>query len=125
MTSFNDYRDLEVWQKAMEVAKAIYLLTQGFPQAELYGMTSQLRRAATSIPANIAEGWGRRYTAEFIQFLRQANGSRTEVETLLLLSIEINLCTREEASQLLEVLHVIGKQLNNLERSLHRRENSP
>lgn len=109
----------------MEVAKAIYLLTQGFPQAELYGMTSQLRRAATSIPANIAEGWGRRYTSEFIQFLRQANGSRTEVETLLLLSIEINLCTREEASRLLEVLHVIGKQLNNLERSLHRRKNSP
>jgi len=125
MKSFQDYRDLEVWQKALQVAKKVYLLTKEFPQAELYGLTSQMRRAATSVPANIAEGWGRRYTAEFIQFLRQANGSRTELETLLILSIAINLASQEVVQPILEELQVIGKQLNNLERSLQRKKNSP
>jgi len=84
-----------------------------------------MRRAAISIPANIAEGWGRRYTAEFIQFLRQANGSRTELETLLLLSMEVELCPQKVACPILEDLQLIGRQLNNLERSLQRRKNSP
>ena len=125
MKSFQDYRDLEVWQKAMQVVKQVYLLTKDFPPSELYGLTSQMRRAAMSIPANIAEGWGRRYTAEFIQFLRQANGSRTELETLLLLSMEVTLCPEEVACPILEDLQLIGRQLNNLERSLQRRKNSP
>jgi four helix bundle protein len=125
MKSFHDYRDLEVWQKAMQVVKQVYLLTEGFPPSELYGLTSQMRRAAISIPANIAEGWGRRYTAEFIHFLRQANGSRTELETLLMLSVEINLCPQEAAQAILEELQILGKQLNNLERSLRRRRRSP
>ncbi len=125
MTSFNDYRDLEVWRKAMQVVKDVYLLTKEFPQSELYGLTSQMRRAAVSIPANIAEGWGRRYTAEFIQFIRQANGSRTELETLLILSSEIDLCSPEAAQAILDELQVTGKQLNNLERSLQRKKNSP
>ncbi|WP_347242682.1 four helix bundle protein [Thermogutta sp.] len=125
MKSFHDYRDLEVWQKAMQVVKQVYLLTTDFPPSELYGLTSQMRRAAISIPANIAEGWGRRYTAEFIQFLRQANGSRTELETLLLLSMEVGLCPEEVACPILEDLQLIGRQLNNLERSLQRRKNSP
>jgi four helix bundle protein len=121
----NDYRDLEVWKLAMAITQEVYRLTQNFPRDELYGLTSQLRRAAVSIPANIAEGWGRRYTAEFIQFLRQANGSRTELETLLILSSEIHLCPPEAAQPILENLQVIGKQLNNLERSLQRKKNSP
>jgi len=125
MKSFQDYRDLEVWQKALQVAKKVYLLTKEFPRAELYGLTSQMRRAATSVPANIAEGWGRRYTAEFIQFLRQANGSRTELETLLILSVAVNLASKEAVQPILEELQVIGKQLNNLERSLQRKKNSP
>jgi four helix bundle protein len=125
MKSFHDYRDLEVWQKAMQVVKQVYLLTEGFPPSELYGLTSQMHRAAISIPANIAEGWGRRYTAEFIHFLRQANGSRTELETLLMLSVEINLCPQEAAQAILEELQILGKQLNNLERSLQRRRRSP
>lgn len=125
MKSFQDYRDLEVWQRAMWIARKIYLLTREFPRAEQYGLTSQMRRAATSIPANIAEGWGRRYPAEFIQFLRQANGSRTELETLLMLSVEVNLCSQEAAQPILDELQVLGKQINNLERSLQRRRNSP
>jgi len=125
MTSFQDYRDLEVWEKSMRIVQQVYLLTKEFPPTELYGMTSQMRRAAVSIPANIAEGWGRRYTAEFIQFLRRANGSRTELETLLLLSSQVNLCPPEAIHPLLDELQRIGKQLTNLERSLQRKKNSP
>ncbi|HIP99274.1 TPA: four helix bundle protein [Candidatus Bipolaricaulota bacterium] len=121
MRYFRDYQDLIVWQRAMRIAKESYELTRNFPPSELYGLTSQIRRAAASIPANIAEGWGRRYTAEFIQFLRQANGSRTELETHLLLSAEVGLCAREQIQALLEELKILGKQLLQLERSLSRK----
>ncbi len=122
MSTFNDYRDLEVWQKAMQIVKEVYTLTRSFPKEELYGLTSQIRRAAHSIPANIAEGWGRRYTAEFIQFLRQANGSRVELETHLLLASEVGLCPAQALQSLLVELHTLGKQLLKLERSLQRRK---
>lgn len=124
MTTVTDYRDLEVWRLAMQIAQKVYALTQAFPPQEMYGLTSQMRRAAVSIPANIAEGWGRRYTAEFIQFLRQANGSRTELETLLILSKEVHLCLEAEIAPLLESLALLGKQFINLERSLQRRKSS-
>ncbi|RMH89423.1 MAG: four helix bundle protein [Calditrichaeota bacterium] len=124
MKGFNDYRDLEVWQRGMHIAQEIYKLTQDFPNWETYGMTSQLRRAAASIPANIAEGWGRRYRAEFIQYLRYANGSRTELETHLILSARVGLCTEETIQSLLMDLETLGKQLLNLERSLRRKKNS-
>jgi four helix bundle protein len=75
------YRDLISWQKAMDLAEAIYRETRTFPKQELYGITSQLRRAAISIPSNIAEGQGRRSTGEFRQFLGHALGSLLEVET--------------------------------------------
>lgn len=81
------YQDLEVWQRGMGLARLAYALAAGFPAHETYGMASQIRRAATSIPANIAEGWGRRYPAGFRQFVRKANGSRTELETYLLLCV--------------------------------------
>lgn len=122
MTSFNDYRDLEVWQRGIEIAKQAYLLTQAFPQSELYGITSQIRRAAISIPANIAEGWGRRYPAEFLQFLRQANGSRTELETHLMLAVEVGLCAMESVQPILAELATLGRQLVSLERSLQRKK---
>jgi four helix bundle protein len=118
----NDYRDLEVWSRARALARAAYSLTRTFPREELYGMTSQIRRAATSIPANIAEGWGRHYPAEFIQFLRTANGSRTELETHLILSADIGLCTEAATQPLLQETAILGKQLLALERSLQRRQ---
>lgn len=123
MSTFSDYRNLEVWQRGMQIAKQTYLLTRSFPQNEQYGMTSQMRRAAASIPANIAEGWGRHYTAEFIHFLRQANGSRTELETHLLLSVEVTLCTPELIQPLLTELNILGRQLLTLERSLQQKKN--
>lgn len=113
-----DYRDLEVWQRGRAIAKAAYLLTKAYPKEEIYGMTSQIRRAATSLPANIAEGWGRHYPAEFIQFLRTANGSRTELETHLLVSADVGLCTEVTIQPLLDELTILGKQLLALERSL-------
>jgi four helix bundle protein len=119
--TLNDYRDLDVWQRGRQIAKMTYLLTRSFPKEELYGMTSQMRRAATSIPANIAEGWGRHYPAEFIQFLRTANGSRTELETHLTICADVGLCKPEDAQPLIEELTILGKQLVSLERSLKRR----
>ena len=118
----SDYRDLEIWCRARTLARAAYSLTRSFPREELYGMTSQIRRAATSIPANIAEGWGRHYPAEFIQFLRTANGSRTELETHLILSADIGLCTEAATQPLLQETAILGKQLLALERSLQRRQ---
>jgi four helix bundle protein len=84
-------------------------------------MISQIRRAAVSIPSNIAEGWGRHYTAEFIQFLRKANGSRTEVETQLILSSDLEFTTTADVEALLKETALLGKKLLNLERSLQKR----
>jgi four helix bundle protein len=102
--------------------KALYQLTRKFPEEEKFGMISQIRRAAVSIPSNIAEGWGRHYTAEFIQFLRKANGSRTEVETQLILSSDLEFTTTADVEALLKETALLGKKLLNLERSLERRQ---
>jgi four helix bundle protein len=84
--TINSYRDLRVWQDSMALAEACYRLTRGFPKDEMFGLTSQIRRSATSIPANIAEGHGRENTRSFIQFLRIAQGSVKELETHLLIA---------------------------------------
>lgn len=118
----NSYHDLEIWKRGRVLAKAAYSLTRQFPKEELFAMTSQIRRAATSIPANIAEGWGRHYTAEFIQFLRKANGSRTELETHLMISADAGLCREEAIQPLLAETQILGKQILALERSLRQKE---
>lgn len=119
--AINDYRDLEVWQLGRSLAHNIYALTRDFPESEKFGLVSQLRRASVSIPSNIAEGWGRHYTAEFVQFLRKANGSRTEVETQLILSTDFGFLTCESLNTLLQQTGLLGKKLLSLERSLLRR----
>ena len=81
-----DYKDLIVWQKAIDLATWIYSLTSRFPKEELYGIVSQMRRAAVSIPSNIAEGQSRQHKSEFIQFLSIAKGSLSELETQLIIS---------------------------------------
>jgi four helix bundle protein len=85
----SSYRDLEVWQFSMQLAKEIYSITREFPKEELYGLTSQNRRASVSVPANIAEGYGRDNAGDYARFLQIAQGSLKEVETLLLLSCVI------------------------------------
>jgi four helix bundle protein len=82
----NSYQELLVWQRGMEIAKLVYQLTSQFPKSEQYGLTSQLQRAAVSIPANIAEGHARDSTKEFLRYLSIVRGSLAELETLLLLS---------------------------------------
>jgi len=115
------YRDLKVWQQGMDLAEVCYRTTRSFPKDELYGMTSQIRRAAASIPANIAEGRGRETLGEFIQFLRVAQGSLKELETHLLLSERIGLMLPKDAEAILARCEAVGKMLRALIRSLQLR----
>jgi four helix bundle protein len=96
------YKDLEVWQKAMQFAEDCDRATEKFPRDETYGMTAQIRRAAISIPANIAEGYGRDQTGSFIQFLRIAQGSAREIETRLILAARVGLLREDARDRLLD-----------------------
>ncbi|MDI6754661.1 MAG: four helix bundle protein, partial [Thermodesulfobacteriota bacterium] len=98
----NSYQDLKVWQNGMQLAQECYQFTRQYPKEELFGMTSQIRRASSAIPANIAEGWGREGTREYIQFLRVAQGSLKELETHLILSQRVGLTTQEQVLPLLD-----------------------
>ena len=112
------YRDLRVWQEGMTLAETCYRLTQPFPKEELYGMISQIRRSAVSIPANIAEGCGRENRGEFIQFLRIAQGSLKELETHLLLALRVGFANSGAVEPVLAQCEKEGKQLRALIRSL-------
>lgn len=116
--SVRTYRDLIAWQKAMELAAAVYRESRKFPADERYGLTSQLRRAAVSIPSNIAEGQGRQSTGEFRQFLGNARGSLLEVETQVLLGEKLGYLPRSVASQLTASTEELGRILNGLMNSL-------
>ena len=112
------YRDLRVWQGGMTLAEACYVLTRRFPKDELFGMTAQIRRAASSVPANIAEGYGRDSTGEYIQFLRVSQGSLKELETHVTLSSRVGLIAESETKNVLEECDRLGKMLHRLIRSL-------
>lgn len=114
----NSYRDLIVWQKAMDLAAAMYRLTEFFPQKEQFGLTSQARRAAVSIAANIAEGQGRGATQDYIRFLRIARGSAQELETLLLLMPRVGYLTNEAITPAIDLCGDITRMLAGLQRSL-------
>ncbi|HUI84610.1 MAG TPA: four helix bundle protein [Candidatus Binatia bacterium] len=112
------YRDLVAWQKAMDLVMEIYRITASFPREEIYGLTSQLRRAAVSVPSNIAEGQGRRGVAEFRHFLRQASGSLMELETQVLIAERLCNTDPETAVEVLRDAAERGKILNGLLSSL-------
>src|SRR5262245_13672188 len=114
----HSYRDLHVWQKAMDFVTDIYALTSSFPNPELYGLTSQLRRAAVSIPSNIAEGQGRSFDREFGKFLSNAMGSVNEVETQLLIAVNLKFAEKNAVDQLLQRASEIGRLLNGLIRTV-------
>ncbi len=114
----NSYRDLRVWQGAMALAESCYLLTKSFPRAELFGLTSQIRRASASIAANIAEGHGREGTQQFIQYLRIAQGSLKELETLLLLSQRVEVARQSDIDEPFGKCQSVGKMLRTLIRTL-------
>ena len=118
------YKDLDVWQVAMTLAQESYLLTARFPKDETYGMAAQIRRAAVSIPANIAEGYGRDQTGSFVQFLRIAQGSARELETHLILAERIQLVDQQAVAPLQELCERVSKMLRSLIRSLEARRAS-
>ena len=112
------FRDLRVWQAAVDVVESVYRLTQGFPKQEAYGLTSQIRRAAISIPSNIAEGHTREHNKEFLHHLSVAQASLAELETQLEIAKRLEYITSEELSQVLQQLSSVGRQLYALRNSL-------
>lgn len=112
------YRELLVWQKAMELVVLVYRLTETFPKREVYGLAAQLRRAGVSVPSNIAEGYGRGSRREYLQFLSIAQGSLKELETQVLIAERLTFATAAQASRLLSEAEAIGKMLGSLIRSL-------
>ncbi|QAS77721.1 four helix bundle protein [Rhizobium acidisoli] len=116
--TINSYKDLKVWQMAIDLAVDCYQLTKGFPKEEIYGLTAQIRRAASSIAANIAEGHGRELTGSFIQFLRISQGSLKELETHMLISHRIGLIDEGEFRQMTGKCDEIGRMIRALIRSL-------
>ena len=108
------HRDLIVWQKAMTLVTEIYQVTRDFPKDEVYGLSAQLRRAAVSVPSNLAEGHGRNSRKEFHHFIGQARGSLTEVETQLEVACNVGYLSRTMALNLLSKASEIGRMLNGL-----------
>jgi four helix bundle protein len=105
------YRDLQVWQKSMELTESVYHLTRSFPREEMFGLTSQLRRCAVSIPSNIAEGQGRLNTREFRQFLGIARGSVWEVQTQLEIARRLGMGDPHSLDNAIGLSHEIGKMI--------------
>ena len=118
MTTVKSHRDLVVWQRGMDLAESCYRLAATLPREELYGLTSQIRRACVSIPSNIAEGHNNGSTAVFLRHLAVALGSQAELETQLELAVRLGLTTKEEAGPVLESVEEVGRLLHGLVRSL-------
>ena len=113
-----NFKDLVVWQKGITLAKAIYQLTAKFPGEEKFGLVAQMRRAATSIPSNIGEGQARHTTGEFIQFISHAEGSTAELETQVILSVELGFAEPKSMKVAFVLLDDIRRMLNGLRRKL-------
>src|SRR3989442_12608318 len=112
------YKDLNVWQKGIELAKVIYTLTAQFPGEEKFGLVSQMRRAAVSIPSNIAEGQARHTRREFIQFLSHSEGSVAELETQVILCVELGYCALADTQEISSLTTELSKMLDSLRRKL-------
>jgi len=112
------YKDLLVWQKGIKLVKEVYLLTGQFPSEEKFGLSSQMRRAAVSVPSNIAEGQARRSSAEFNRFLSISQGSLAELETQLIISTELNFCDAQQTNAILEKTYELQKMLYSLQSKL-------
>jgi len=117
------YRDLKVWKRAMDLVIMCYQLTPKLPKTEVYGLTSQIQRAAVSIPANIAEGKGREHLGEYIHHLSIANGSLKELETHLLITERLSYLENSELNPLLDLADEIGRMLNILIKTLKDKKN--
>ncbi len=116
------YRDLDVWQKAMKLVVDCYKITMNFPKHEIYGLSSQLQRAAVSIPANIAEGRERQHRKEFLQHISIANGSVAELETHILIAERLSYLDTIQSKRLLDQTAEVGRMLNGLRNSLKKQK---
>lgn len=112
------YKELKIWQKGMSLARSVYRLTAKFPGDERFGVTSQMRRAAVSVPSNIAEGQARQGTREFLQFLSHASGSLAELETQLSLSVDLGYCSQAETFAISSEISEIQKMVAAIRRKL-------
>ena len=116
--SVESYRDLKVWQRGMKLVEQVYTLTEPFPASEKYELTSQLRRAAVSVPSNIAEGWGHSSQEQYIHFLELARSSLFEIETQIRIANRLGYVNADERDQLLSETDAQSKMLLSLMRSL-------
>src|SRR5437867_7029367 len=123
MSEIKTYRDLIAWQKAMELVKTVYRLTAKMPESERFGLTTQMRRAAVSIPSNIAEGYARQTTADYIKFLRMARGSMAELSTQIEIAIGLTMLSLNQ--QLTDLLAETDRVLQGLIRSLQNKIAKP
>jgi len=112
------YRDLEIWKTGIDVVRDIYLLTEKFPKHEIYGIVSQMRRSAISIPSNVAEGFKRYHNKEYKQFLYVTLGSCAELETQITIAKELRYITSDSETMLLDKLDHIGRMISNLLKKL-------
>ena len=112
------YKGLIVWQKSIALVKCIYVITAHFPSEEKFGIISQMRRSAVSVPSNIAEGQARRTTGDYIRFVSMAEGSLAELDTQLIISIDLGFCDKQESETCFALMTEIRKMLNALRRSL-------
>ncbi len=117
-TKIKSFRDLRVWQVGMKIVEQVYVLTQAFPKHEVYGLASQMQRAAVSIPSNIAEGHTREHLKEYLQHLSIARSSLAELETQLEIAARLSYCRAEQIKPLIEQMDVLGKQLSALRNAL-------
>ena len=121
MSENASFKDLKVWQEAMDLADEVYRQTRNFPKEELFALTNQIRRAVVSVPSNIAEGSGRQSTAEFLQFLSVANGSLRELETQLIIATRIGYLPPQQLELLQLKMDTTGRLLTGLRKSLQNR----
>lgn len=108
------FRDLIVWQKAMELVKEVYIITRDLPIEERYGLTGQIRKSVVSVPSNIAEGWGRKSTGNYLQFLKISNGSLCEADTQLTLCAMLDFLSDEKINRAKSLIEEVGKMLRSL-----------
>ena len=118
MTHIQSYKDLLIWQKGVALVKSVYLLCEQLPKEEVYGLQSHMKRAAISIPSNIAEGYGRNYTQNYVQFLRIARGSLLELETQLIISKELKLVGNKLYQKVQGLITEENKMLNAFIKSI-------
>jgi len=120
-----NYKELKVWQKSYQLCLEVYRITRGFPAEEKYGLTSQIRRAAVSVPSNIAEGYGRKTTREYVRSLYLAYGSNCELETQILLSNDLGYMKAQEKEKLQENIEEVERMLKALIKSLENKRLTP